>query len=319
MSSLMQNVMGVLLVLGMGVVIVAGLIASPPPSAAVAAATTNPPALPAFATALLFVLFTFGGWSEATYLSAEVKGGRRSIVKVLVLALLLVTLIYLLFVFSLLRGLGFDGLKASQAVAADVAGRSFGVFGEKLIGAIAALAALTSINATLPVSARTSYSLGKDWRIFAFMNRWSGERDAPIAALIVTGVLSLALVVVAAVNQSGVKFMVEFTAPVFWFFFLLTGLALFVLRFRQPQLARPFKVPMYPILPFVFVPTSAFLLYRSLEWALINRAVQLALYGMAAGVVAWIVARLHAHFDHRIPNRRSRLELGRARALEEER
>jgi basic amino acid/polyamine antiporter, APA family len=308
MSSLMQNVMGVLLVLGMAVVIVAGLIASPPGSAAVAATTTNAPALPAFATALLFVLFTFGGWSEAAYISAEVKGGRRSIVKVLVLALLLVTLIYLLFVFSLLSGLGFDGLKASDAVAADVAGRSFGVVGEKLIGAIAALAALTSINATLPVSARTSYSLGKDWRIFAFMNRWSGERNGPIVALIVTGVLSLALVLVAAVNQSGVKFMVEFTAPVFWFFFLLTGLALFVLRFRQPQLTRPFKVPMYPILPLVFVLTSAFLLYRSLEWALINRAVQLALDVMAAGVVAWIVARVHSIVDRRIPNGRSRLQ-----------
>jgi len=282
-SARTQNLMSGLLVIGMLVVVVAGF-------AAPAAAGT--PALAAFGTALLFVLFTYGGWNEAAYISAEVRGGARSIVKVLLLGLLLVTAVYLLFVAALLAGLGFDGLKASKAVASDVAGRTLGAFGEKLIGAIAALAALTSINATMLVSARTNYSLGKDWPLFAFMNRWSGARDAPVTAFVVTGALSLALVLIAAINQGGVKFMVEFTAPVFWFFFLLTGVALFVLRLRQPHVARPFKVPMYPVLPVVFVLTCAFLLYKSLEWALINRAVQIALYVMAAGVAAWLLARL---------------------------
>jgi len=291
-SSRTQNIMSGLLVLGMLLVVVAGFTAPTPAAPATAPAAAATPALAAFGTALLFVLFTYGGWNEAAYISAEVKGGTRSIVKVLVIALLLVTVVYLLFVFALLSGLGFDGLKNSKAVAADVAGRTFGTFGEKLIGAIAALAALTSINATMLVSARTNYSLGQDWPLFGFMRRWNGERDAPVTAFVVTGALSLALVLLAAVNQGGVKFMVEFTAPVFWFFFLLTGIALFVLRFRYAHVARPFKVPMYPVLPIVFVLTCAFLLYKSLEWALINKAVQIALYVMAAGIVAWIIARL---------------------------
>lgn len=293
-SARTQNVMSGLLVLGMLVVVAAGFLApAPAPAAAPAApAQVSAPALAAFGTALLFVLFTYGGWNEAAYISAEVKGGSRSIVRVLVLALGLITVVYLLFVTALLSGLGFDGLKASKAVAADVAGRAFGAFGERLIGAIAALAALTSINATMIVSARTNYSLGADWPLFAFMNRWNSERAAPVTAFVVTGVLSLALVLVAALNQGGVKFMVEFTAPVFWFFFLLTGIGLFVLRLRLPHVPRPFKVPMYPVLPIVFVLTCTFLLYKSLEWALVNKAVQIALYVMAAGLVVWIVARL---------------------------
>jgi amino acid transporter len=292
-SARTQNAMSGLLVAGMLVVVAAGFLApAPAPAAPAAAAPVSAPALAAFGTALLFVLFTYGGWNEAAYISAEVKGGRRSIVKVLVLALGLITVVYLLFVSALLAGLGFDGLKASKAVAADVAGKAFGPLGERLIGAIAALAALTSINATMIVSARTNYSLGADWPMFAFMNRWNGERAAPVTAFVVTGVLSLALVLVAAMNQGGVKFMVEFTAPVFWFFFLLTGIGLFVLRLRFPLAARPFKVPMYPVLPIVFVLTCTFLLYKSLEWALVNKAVQIALYVMAAGLVVWVVARL---------------------------
>jgi amino acid transporter len=289
-SSRTQNLLSVLLMAGMLMVVVAGFSApasgappAPPPSDAM-------PAL--FGTALLFVLFTFGGWNEAAYISAEVRGGSRAIVRVLVLALAVVTAIYLLFVAALLAGLGFDGLKSSQAVAADVARRAFGAFGEKSIGAIVALAALTSINATMIVAARTNYSLGNDWPVFRFMGRWDGRRDAPVAAYVVTGVISLALVVLAAVNKSGVKFMVDFTAPVFWFFFLLTGVALFVLRFRAPHVARPFRVPGYPIVPLVFVATCAFLLYRSLLFTLENQAVQAALAVMAAGLVVWIVARL---------------------------
>jgi amino acid transporter len=50
--------------------------------------------------------------------------------------------------------------------------------------------------------------------------------------------------------------MVDFTAPVFWLFFLLTAVALFVLRQKQPHLPRPYKVPMYPVLPIVFALTS---------------------------------------------------------------
>jgi amino acid transporter len=288
-SARTQNVMSMLLVLGMLLVVIAGF-TSPAAATAAPAPSTGMPAL--FGTALLFVLFTFGGWNEAAYISAEVKGGNRAIVKVLVLSLGLVTLLYLLFIAALLTGLGFDGLKASQQVAADVMKKGFGTFGEKTIGAVVALAALTSINATMIVAARTNYSVGNDWPAFAFMGKWSGARDAPVAAFVVTGLISVALVLVAAYNQSGVKFMVDFTAPVFWFFFLLTGVALFVLRSKEPRIARPFSVPMYPILPIVFVGTCAFLLYRSLLFTLENKAIQIAIYVMAAGIAAWLYARL---------------------------
>ena len=289
-SSRAQNVMSVLEVLGLLFVVVAGFVAPAATSAAPVAPTSGVPAL--FGTALLFVLFTYGGWNDAAYISAEVKGGRLAIVKVLVVSLLVVTAIYLLFVAALVVGLGFDGLKASKQVAADVAQRAFGSFGEKSIGVVVALAALTSINATMLVTARTNYSLGKDWRIFAFMSHWNAERDAPIVAMLTTSVITLLIVLIAAANEGGVKFMVDFTAPVFWLFFLLTGIGLFVLRFRYPHLARPFKVPLYPILPIVFVGTCVFLLYRSLLFTFENQAIRVAIYVMLSGVVVWLVARL---------------------------
>jgi amino acid transporter len=240
---------------------------------------------------MVFVLLTFGGWNEAAYISAEVKGGSRAILRALIGALLLITAIYLLVVLAMLHGLGFDGLAKSKAVGADVMTAGFGPAGGVLIGVVVALTTLTSINATMLVGARTNYSLGRDWPIVSFMSRWDGRRDAPVRAFLVQAAIALALIGLGTIEKAGVQTMVEFTAPVFWFFFLLTGVALFVLRFRDPHRARPFKVPGYPILPLVFVGTCGYLLYSSLTYAHSRDALHWGAYLMGAGLVAWLAAR----------------------------
>ena len=60
--------------------------------------------------------------------------------------------------------------------------------------------------------------------------------------------------------------MVEFTAPVFWLFFLLAGISLFVLRIREPNVERPFRVPLFPLLPLLFCATCAYMLWSSLGY-----------------------------------------------------
>ena len=84
--------------------------------------------------------------------------------------------------------------------------------------------------------------------------------------MLAQGVLSLLLVGLAATAIDGFRTAVEYTAPVFWLFFLLVGLSLFVLRRRDPGRERPFRVPLYPVLPLLFCATSAYLLYSSLAY-----------------------------------------------------
>jgi amino acid transporter len=290
-SARTQNVLTAVEVSGLLLVVLAGLMvtAPPPAAAAAAAASSGMPAM--FGLALVFVLFTFGGWNEAAYISSEVKGGQRAILKVLVTSILILTAIYLVFVLALVKGLGFDGLKASKAVGADIMRAAFGPFGEKLIGGMVAVAALTSINATMIVGARNNFALGKDWPILSFMSRWHGERNAPVVALLVQAGVALLLVALAAVEK-GVATMVEFTAPVFWGFLVLVGIGFFILRFRYAHVARPFKVPLYPILPIAFIATCGYLFYSSVTYAQSQNAVKWSFYVMGVGLVAWVIARL---------------------------
>ena len=106
---------------------------------------------------------------------------------------------------------------------------------------------------------------------------------------VLTG-LALVLIGVGAAFQDGFRAMVEFTAPVFWLFFLLTGLSLFVLRRREPDRARPFRVPLYPLLPALFCAACAGMLWSSLSYVSAQRlgglnAAWIGVAVLAAGVL----------------------------------
>jgi APA family basic amino acid/polyamine antiporter len=225
------------------------------------------PGLPAaFGLAMVFVLLTYGGWNEAAYISAELKDGRHNMVKALVFSILIITGLYLLVNWSYWTGLGMEGMRDSSAIAASLLSVAFGPAGEKIISVMVAIAALTSINATMIVGARTSYAAGRDWPVLSGLGKWDTKRGTPINAMLIQGFAALLLVFIGALAGGGFKAMVEFTAPVFWLFFLLAGLSLFVLRWREPHTERPFKVPLYPVLPIIFCATCLYMLWASLSY-----------------------------------------------------
>jgi len=258
---------------GLGLIIFAGLFLASSgvqPGAAAASAPVAAPAgiPPMIGLAMVFVLLAFGGWNEAAYISAEIRDEKRNMVRALIWSIVLITVLYVLVVWAYWHGLGLQGMAKSKAVAADLLEVAFGPVGEKLMSVMVAVAALTSINATMIVGARTNYALGRDWPIFGRLGEWDARRDAPIVALHVQSAAALVLVVIGATATlgGGFKAMVEFTAPVFWTFFLLSGLSIFVLRHREPDTPRPFKVPLYPVTPLVFCSVCAYMLWSSLTY-----------------------------------------------------
>ncbi len=224
------------------------------------------PGLAAFGLAMVFVLLTFGGWNEAAYISAELKNGKRDMVKALVWSIVIITVLYLMVTWAYWRGLGMEGMTNSQAMAAELFELAFGPAAATGVSLAVAVASLTSMNATMIVGARTNHALGQDWAALAALAHWDGKRDAPLNALRVQTIAALLLVLIGAGTGAGFRAMVEFTAPVFWLFFLLAGISLFVLRHREPQRERPFKVPLYPLLPLLFCAMCAYMLWSSLSY-----------------------------------------------------
>ncbi len=271
-------------VLGLVFIIVVGLALAPPAEAAPA-----PEGGGALGLMLVFVLLTYGGWSEAAYVSAELKGDKRHIGRLMIIGLGIVTVLYLLANMAFLKALGLAGMAASDAVAADVLRRSFGDGGAAILSLLIAVAALTSANATAITGARTSCALGREFPAFRWLGRWEEGRDTPGNALLAQGAIALLLVVAGVFARDGFTLVVEYTAPVFWFFLLLTGLALFVLRAREPETPRPFRVPLYPLTPALFCLTCLYMLWSSVTYTGWGALAGIAV--LAAGGVLLLVFR----------------------------
>jgi APA family basic amino acid/polyamine antiporter len=221
----------------------------------------------ALGLAMVFVLFTYGGWNEAAYLAGEVRDAPRSMLRILVWGIAAVTALYLLVNAAYVTALGVGGMRASKAVAADAMRLYAGDRGAALLALVVCVSALTTMNAAIFTGARTNYAFGRDFRLFGLLGAWRESGSTPANALAVQCAITLALIGAGSVTPDGFAAMVAYTAPVFWTFFLLTGATLFVFRLREGGAGRPaFAVPLYPLLPLAFILVCAAMLWSSLAF-----------------------------------------------------
>ena len=275
-----QRVLTAATVLGLVVIIGAGLFLAPEGAASAPAASDGSLTSSAFGGAMVFVLLTYGGWNEAVYVSAELKHVHRNMLRALLISLGLITILYLLVNWAYLNALGAGGMSGTDAVAADLMRVTLGEPGAVALSLFVAIAALSSTNATIFTGARTNFALGRDTRLFSMLGMWDDEANTPANALWVQGGVALALVGIGTLTRQGFESMVDYTAPVFWLFFLAAGVSLFVLRRIEPDRSRPFKVPLYPLTPILFCLASGYMLWSSLAYtgvgALLGAGVLLA-------------------------------------------
>lgn len=241
-----------------------------------------------FGLAMVFVLYTYGGWNDAAFVASELKD-RRLIPLTLILGTLIISLLYFVVNLAYLQGLGFEAARHSRAIAADLLRGPFGPAGSAVISVLVMISALGAVNGLIFTGARLYSALGADHQVFARLGRWSTKFHSPVASLAAQGAVSVALLLLVGSEtgrgsitalstglgfaapqwqgHGGFDTLLRCTAPVFWGFFLLTGLSVFILRYKDPHLTRPFRVPLYPLTPILFCATSAYMLYRSITYA----------------------------------------------------
>jgi amino acid transporter len=246
-----------------------------------AAAAGGPP----FSLALIFVLFTYGGWNEMAYVAAEVQDARRNIVRALCLGMAAVTGLYLLVNAAFLWVLGYGGLTTSKAVAADAVATVFPELGGPLIAALVCVSALGAVNGLVFTGARISYAMGADHRLFRVLGRWHPRRGTPAAALVVQGAIAILLILALGSFVDALLY----TAAVVYTFYLASTLAVIVLRRKEPGVERPYRVPLYPITPLLFAAVCLFLIQSAVRYKPEVAAVACLL--LLAGVPLWWKSR----------------------------
>jgi len=160
----------------------------------------------------------------------------------------------------------------------------------RAISVLVCISALGAANGLIFTGARISYAMGADHRVFRRLGRWDGRLGTPVWALIVQGMLSLGIVVLAGSFIDTILY----TAPVVWIFFFATGFSVFVLRFTDRQTPRPFKVAGFPVTTGVFCACCAFMLYSCVTYALGQKpwGLLISFAALSVGAVIYAVSRL---------------------------
>lgn len=282
-----QNLLSLVKVVGLGAIIYIGF-SSPAPEPF--DYTVQPPTSTNFGLAMVFILYAYGGWNDMAFVAADMKRARH-IPRALLIGTTFITLIYVAINVAYIMALGFDEASSQGApVATRVLSKQLGHFAGKGMSVLVMISALGAINALIFTGSRVYTSLGGDWRLFGWLGRWSPRFGAPIWSLLLQGLITIAMILASGtvlqkdvINSvvdtlgmdpifwpkypGGFEILFIGTAPVFWIFFLLTGLSLFALRQRDPNIERPFSVPLFPLLPLIFCTTCMYMLYSSLSYA----------------------------------------------------
>lgn len=204
----------------------------------------------AFLGALLPVLFTYGGFHYLNDLAGEVREPQRTLPRALGLGLGGVVVCYVLVNFAYLAGLGHAGLAASHAPAADLMRRLFGEGGATVIAIGIACSTFGYCSIAIAGGARVLQTMGADGMLFRAVGRIDTRTHAPQVALAVLGGWAIVLVISGSFDQ-----LVDYTTVGEWLSHAFGIATLFWYRRRFRHEPSPYRVPLYPLLPLLFVCT----------------------------------------------------------------
>jgi amino acid transporter len=282
-----QNLLTTAKALGLILIVAVALIAGH-------SATTPTPAstesnqLP-FSLALIFVLFTFGGWNEMAYVASEVRNPTRNITRALIIGTLSVTLLYLLANLAFVHTLGYHGLRNSNAVATDTVATLLPNLGAPLISLLICISALGAVNGLIFTGARISYAVGQDHPAFQALGQWHPKLQTPATALRVQGAIALLLIFLLGSFVNAIIY----TAATVYSFYAASTIGILILRKKEPLLQRPFRVPGYPVTPLLFAATCLLLIQSAVAYKPLIAIASVGL--LAIGAVIWLKTKRPTH------------------------
>lgn len=247
--------------------------------------------------AMVPAFFAYGGWQHALWISGEVRNPRRNVPLSILLGTLVVVAVYVLVNWAYLRLLGYAGVADAKTLAAEAVGSVFGDVGRRVIAGGVAISALGVLNAQLLSGPRLVYRLATDGRFFSLFGQIGGPGGAPIAAILLIGLIAVGLVVAAGKDKTDA--LTSGVVSLDGVFFVLTGIALFVLRKKREAEGTPWPGYGFPVVPAIFVLGEIGLVLGSFATADSRKAAILGLawVGLAAGVYFAFFGRRDRHRD----------------------
>lgn len=211
--------------------------------------TVGPVTIVSIIGALQAIFYTYDGWHTASYFTEENDNPAKTMPKSMITGVILIIVMYLLINGAILYALPMDILSQSKLAAADTITYLFGEGYGKLITIFLMISILSIVNAQVMFAPRVIYSMGRD-KMFFKQSTVVNKMGTPYFATIITASLSI-LLILSGKDTCGIL------SDIATFFFVMSYIAGFAalirLRYKEPDLNRPFKAPWFPILPYSLI------------------------------------------------------------------
>jgi amino acid transporter len=212
----------------------------------------------AFGLALVSVLWAFDGWADLSFVAGEVKDPRRVLPRAIILGTCAVIAIYLLANLGYLAVMSVEEISHSRLVAADVAQRLIGPAGVVFVASTVMLSTFGTLNATLLTAPRVFFAMADDGLFFRRVASVHPRFGTPSIAVLLAAALGVVFVLLQTFEQLADTFVTALVP-----FYALAVAAIFVFR-KRPNYDPPFRTPLYPIVPALFILATCFLLGNAL-------------------------------------------------------
>ncbi len=201
-----------------------------------------------FGIAMIGALWAYEGWHLLTFAAGEVKNPQKNLTGGLLLGTLVVIALYLTINVAYVYTLPFDKIAASYRVASDAMEFAVGPIGGTLI-AVAILISITgAMNSNVLAGPRVYFAMARQNLFFKQVAKVHPRFHVPVTSIVLQGVWAIVLTLVGSFER-----LFSYVIFVSWIFYALGGAAVIILRKRQPQLERPYKVWGYPFVPLLFI------------------------------------------------------------------
>ena len=247
LGSAVQNTLMVMKIGAIAVLLIAGFNASPSVEKAAAAEPFTPSLLVAFGAAVTPVLFAYGGWQTASFMTAEMRDPRRDLARALLMGVIGVTTIYLSVNAVCLHTLGPAGLAATVTPAYTVMQRAIGPRGALFMAFAISVSTLGFLSQGMLTAPRVYFAMAHDGLFFRWIAWLPKSTRVPVAAIALQGVLAAIIALSGRYEQ-----ILNYVVSIDVIFFGLTGASLFVFRRRAPS-AREHRTPGHPFTTIFFV------------------------------------------------------------------
>ncbi|MFT6733072.1 MAG: APA family basic amino acid/polyamine antiporter [Polaribacter sp.] len=201
----------------------------------------------AFAVSLIYVSYAYNGWNAATYLTDELENPQGDLPKILITGTLLVLVVYVSLNFIFLYSTPIEELQGKVEIGYIVAQSIFGDLGAKLTGLVMSLLLVSTVSAMTLAGPRVIQVIAQDFSIFKWFSVLN-KSQIPARAIYFQSMMAILFVMTSSFES--ILLFSGFALALNNFFAVL---GIFVLRYRQPMLPRPYKTWLYPLPPIIFL------------------------------------------------------------------